>query len=622
MEIELLEIRDFLAHHPPFDALPEGELDDLPRHMEVRYLRRGGDFPPTGADGRWLHVVRSGAIELRDGNGRLCEKLGEGSLYSGDCQLADVDGPCPGVAAEDALLYLLPCERLEALRARVPEFDRHFSASVRERLQFALQRQQGGVGGDPSYMMAPVERLLKKQPVTASAGATIREVARLMTEEKVSSVVIMDGGALAGIVTDRDIRARCVAEGLDAALPVTAVMTREPHTIEHQSPVSEALLTMTRLRVNHLPVVERERLVGVLTSSDLAHHQSTSSPYIATQVRKAETVDDLVAASRRLPELMVQLAASSATALHIGEAVSTITDAITGRLLEMAEHDHGPPPVPYAWLAGGSQARREQSSHSDQDNALLLADDYRPGEHAGYFEELARRVTAGLDACGFYYCPGDAMASNPQWRQPVASWRRYFDNWIHRPEPKSLMLASIFFDLRVVHGDRDLFAPLHQHVLEETRKNRIFIAYMVSNALHHRPPLGFFRTFVLVHDGEHDDTLDIKHRGVVPITDIARVYALSEGLAAVNTTERLAAAGQSGALSSEGCDNLTDALEFIASLRIQHQARQIRRAQPTDNFMDPKRLSTLERDHLKDAFKVIQSIQETLANRYQAGRFG
>ncbi len=621
MEIELLEIRDFLAHHPPFDALAAGELDELPRHMEVRYLRRGGDFPPPGPNGHWLYVIRSGAIELRDDDGRLCEKLGEGALYTADCQLVDVSGPCPGVAAEDALLYLLPCERLEALRSRAPDFDRHFSASIRERLQFALRRQQGN-GSDPGYMMAPVERLLKKEPVTAAADATIRDVARLMTREKVSSVVIVAGDTLAGIVTDRDIRARCVAEGLDVGQPVTAVMTRKPHTLGRQSPVSEALLTMTRLRVNHLPIVEQGRLVGVLTSSDLAHHQSTSSPYVATQVRKAETVEDLVAASRRLPELVVQLASSSATALHIGEAVSTITDAITGRLLEMAEHDLGPPPVTYAWLAGGSQARREQSSHSDQDNALLLSDDYRPAEHGGYFEELARRVTAGLDACGFYYCPGDAMASNPRWRQPVAAWREYFDTWIRRPEPKSLMLASIFFDLRVVHGDRDLFAPLQRHVLEESRKNGIFIAYMVSNALHHRPPLGFFRTFVLVHDGEHDDTLDIKHRGVVPITDIARVYALSAGLAPVNTTERLAAAAHSGALSREGCENLTDALEFIASLRIQHQARQISRARPTDNFMDPKRLSTLERDHLKDAFKVIQTIQETLANRYQAGRFG
>ena len=620
MEIELLEIRDFLAHHPPFDALPGEELDQLPRQLEIRYLRRGNAFPPAGAEDGFLYIVRSGAIELRDDQGGLCEKLDEGALYAADCQLVDLTGSCAGSAAEDALLYLLPCQRLEALRRRAPAFDRHFSDSVRERLKHALERQRGSEPHQAGYMTLEVSDLVKKAPVTVETASTIRDAARLMTSQRVSSVMVMEDGRLVGLVTDRDVRARCVAEGLDAGRPVTAIMTRDPHTVERSAAVAEALMTMTRLRVNHLPVVDHGRLVGVLASSDLTRHQSTSSPYVATQVRKAETVEELVAASRRLPELMVQLAGASATALHVGEAVSAITDAITERLLEMAEQEQGPPPVPYVWLAGGSQARREQSSHSDQDNALLIADDMRP-EHADYFTDLARFVTDGLDACGFYYCPGDAMASNPEWRQPVSTWRGYFDTWINRPEPKALMLASIFFDLRVVHGDRDLFTGLQRHVLEQTRKNRIFIAYMVANALHHRPPLGFFRTFVLVHDGKHDDTLDIKHRGVVPITDIARVYALSEGLEAVNTTERLEAAGRTNALSSEGCENLRDALEFIASLRIQHQADQIRRGLQTDNFMDPKRLSKLEREHLKDAFKVIQSIQETLANRYQAGRF-
>jgi CBS domain-containing protein len=242
-------------------------------------------------------------------------------------------------------------------------------------------------------------------------------------------------------------------------------------------------------------------------------------------------------------------------------------------------------------------------------------------EHEQYFTTLANWVCDGLNACGFVYCPGEAMASNQEWRQPLRTWRQYFNDWITKPEPKALMLASIFFDLRPVHGEQKLYKRLQLEILNKTRDNGIFTAHMAANALTHRPPLGFFRRFVLIHDGEHDDTLDIKHRGIVPITDIARVLSLTSGINAINTTDRLKTAINLGALSEEMGENLIDALEFIASLRIRHQADQIRRGDKPDNYLAPDDLSALERKHLKDAFKVIEEMQGTMENRYQLGRF-
>ncbi|MEJ2694622.1 MAG: putative nucleotidyltransferase substrate binding domain-containing protein, partial [Candidatus Thiodiazotropha sp.] len=390
--------------------------------------------------------------------------------------------------------------------------------------------------------------------------------------------------------------------------------------IQENTLVVQALMTMTRLKVHHLPVMRDTEVVGMLTATDLARHQTTNSAFLATDVRKAETIEDLANISARLPELQFQLANSSATALHIGDAISSITDSLTARLIEMAEAELGPPPVPYVWMSGGSQARREQTSHSDQDNALLISDEMRP-EHADYFEMLAKRVTDGLNTCHFIYCPGEAMASNPKWRQTLSAWRKYFNTWVNKPDPMALMLSSIFFDLRPVYGEKELFHELQTEILDKTRGNGIFTAYMAANALQHRPPLGFFRTFVLIHDGAHDDTFDIKHRGIVPITDIARVFALSQGLKPVNTTERLLAAAETPILSREMCENLVDALEFIASIRINHQAEQIHQGIPTDNYLSPNDLSDLERRHLKDAFRVIQDMQETMDNRYQGGRF-
>jgi CBS domain-containing protein len=469
-------------------------------------------------------------------------------------------------------------------------------------------------------MIIQISDLLNRAPVTADPETSIRDAARIMTEARVSSLLVMDGERLAGMITDRDLRSRCIAEGRSLQEPVRSIMTERLHTTQADTLGFQALITMSRLNVHHLPVLDGGRVIGMLSTSDLVRFQSANAVYLVGDIHKAKDLDTLVAISSKVPELQVQLVMGGATSDHVGQAVSAVTDTITVRLLELAEARLGPPPVPYAWMAGGSQARREQSSHSDQDNALLIADHMKPTDDE-YFAALAKIVNDGLDACGYYYCPGDVMASNPKWRQPLRIWRKYFTNWIERPEPMALMLASVFFDLRALHDPEGMFGELHEHILEHSRENRIFIAYMASNALKHRPPLGFFRNFVLISGGDHDHTLDLKHRGTVPIVDLARVYALSAGIPEINTIERLKAGPRLQAVSRDGAANLIDALEFIGTLRMRHQARQLRRGDKADNYLSPDELSRLERGHLKDAFSLINTMQESLGQRYQAGRF-
>jgi CBS domain-containing protein len=620
MDVELIEIREFLASHAPFDRLPETTLEALPRRLSVRYLRRGSRFPPDDEDSPCLYLLRRGAVEMRDADGNLLSKLAEGDLYPSPCGFGESTAPVHGQTAEDTLAYLLPCTDLERLRADHAEFAEHFDASVSMRLRKALDTIKGEGGGGTALMTVQVRDLLGRELVHATPETSIEAAARIMSEARCSSLVITDGDGLDGIVTDRDLRNRCLAAGLPSTRPVGEIMTERLVTIDASTLGFEALIRMSRLNVHHLPVLDDGKVLGVLSTSDLVRVQSANAVYLVGDIRKADSVDTLVTISARLSELQIQLAASSATADQIGQAVSAVTDAITQRLLELAEAELGAPPVPYCWMAGGSQARREQSSHSDQDNALLIADHMKPDDDA-YFAALAERVNDALNACGYVYCPGDVMARNPKWRQPLRIWTKYFTTWIRRPEPMSLMLASVFFDLRAIHDPEGLLGELKERVLALSKADRIFIAYMAANALKHRPPLGFFRKFVLIHGGEHDQTFDIKHRGVVPIVDLARVYALSAGLEEINTLERLRAAGAAGALSKNGAANLVDAAELIGTLRMRHQAGQLKRGEAADNFLSPDELSPLERGHLKDAFSLINTMQESLGQRYQAGRF-
>ncbi len=621
MEIELLEIRDFIRRYSPFDVLDSSLLDSLPKKLTIRYFRRGQVFPEQGTvdAGSNLYIIRSGAIEFRDSDAQLIDKLAEGDIYSSqcscDCDAVKLDPTINGHAVEDSLVYMLTCDFLAQLRKKSAIFDRHFNRSINERLRDAVEYTHTENMRDLSAMKLEVSGLTDRLPVIVDEATSIQQAAKIMTEEQVSAILVTSNNKLTGLLTDRDIRSRCVAQGIALGQAVSVIMSSDLETVTDSTLLSEALLVMTRKQVQHLPLLKNNKPVGILTTSDVVRHLSTSPALIATDIVKANSVEALEKINTRLPELQLQLSLSSATAKHIGEVISSITDAITCRLLELAEAQYGATPVSYVWVASGSQARNEQTSHSDQDNALIISDDYQ-AEHAAYFKQLTKFVSDGLAACGYVYCPGNAMATNPEWCQPVNVWQQYFDKWIGNPEPKALMLSSIFFDLRAVYGDAELLTNLQSRVLKHTKGNQSFITNMVANALKHQPPLGFFRNFVMVHDDTHKNTLDLKIRGIVPIVDIARVLALKSGINAINTVDRLNAAFDSKVLSAEMRDNLIDALEFIASSRIRHQAEQIRSGVQVDNYVSPKELSGLEKSHLKDSFAIIKTMQQFFESRY------
>jgi CBS domain-containing protein len=368
----------------------------------------------------------------------------------------------------------------------------------------------------------------------------------------------------------------------------------------------------------HLPITSDGRLAGILTKTNLLRAHSRSAVYMIGEIHRYERVADMAHVVRQIPELLVALVEGGASAHKIGRIITSICDALTHRLIALAEARLGEPPVPYVWAACGSQGRQEQTGVSDQDNCLILGDSYDEAAHGAYFKEFATIISDGLNECGYYYCPGEMMATNKEWRQPLRQWQKYFRDWIDNPGPKAQMLASVMFDLRPIHGKRELFDSLQRETLEKARKNSIFIAHLLSNALTHTPPLGFFGTFSL-EGGEHRGTINLKLNGVVPVVDIARVYALEAAITEVNTHRRLEEGRSASVLSESGAADLLAAFEFIAMVRLRHQARQIRAGKKPDNYMAPDEISHLERDQLKKAFQVVKTIQAALSNARQIG---
>ena len=615
MDAEVREVRDFLAAHPPYNALPARVLDDLPSRLHVRYFRRGSVILELGQPNNSLFILRSGAVDIRRAGDELVERSESGTSFGTSSVLSRQPSQFRLVAIEDSLVLVMPGEVLFHLLATQPVVADFFGAGPPERMKRAVAEIRGDDSGR-IILKTRIADLLKRAPVTAAPSLSIQQAAQIMARERVSALVVAEADQIVGIMTDRDLRSKVVAAGLQGTLPIEQIMTRDPLTIPSSSLAFEAMLEMLGRNVHHLPVVDAGKLVGLVSSGDLMRLETANPVFLVGDIAKQTSAQRLAAITARVPRLVGQLVDQDASADEIHRLVTAISDATTRRLLQLAEAELGAPPVPYAWIVLGSQARHEHGLGSDQDHVLVLDDSVEPA-HDPYFAALAEQVTAGLELCGFPRCPGEVMATNPRWRQGLAAWKRDFHAWVLEPEATAVLHAQIFFDARAVDGRTELADALRADVLAITPNAQRFLGHLAAQAVERQPPIGFFRGFVLERHGEHQATLDLKSGGVHAVIELARVYALANGVTAVNTLERLQAVAALGALGTESLADLTDAFEFISYVRLRHQARQYDQGLVPDNHIAPDSLTSLEKKHLRDAFGIVRRLQQGLAFRYQ-----
>ncbi len=467
--------------------------------------------------------------------------------------------------------------------------------------------------------------LLARSLVTCQIGTPVREAARRMTEHDANSIVVLGEEREArGIITDSDLRRRVLGSGRSPEAAVEVVMSAPLVTIGDDSFFFEAMHAMLRHRVHHLVVVRAGVPCGVLADRDLVAALARGPLFVARQLDQARSLDQLAELTPARQLAVRVLFRSGASPYDLARITAETNDHLIRRVLTLVEEDLGPPPLPYCWLSLGSGGRREQTLKTDQDNALVYSDP--PLEladaSARYFGELAGRVVDALERCGFPRCHGELMGSNPKWCQPLDVWRGYFSRWVRRPEPEALYNAELFFDLRPTGGDSVLADTLWGDLAGWIPESPLFAQLLMRAALSHRPPLGLFRNFVVEQSGAHRGGFHVKARGLMPVVEAARAYALARGITDTNTVERLGALRDNGAINARDADDLIAAYQFIMGLRIRQHLEQLAGDLPLDDFIVPARLSRVERKTLKEHLQVIGELQSFIESRVMAGGAG
>jgi CBS domain-containing protein len=367
-------------------------------------------------------------------------------------------------------------------------------------------------------------------------------------------------------------------------------------------------------------VVRDGRLTGVLTNHDLMMLQGTSPLSFAKDLESQQTIESLIPLSLKINRIVELLLKEGAKASNITRIITELNDRLIRKVLEFAEKKFGDPPVPYCWVAFGSEGRKEQTFKTDQDNAIILADAATADSEetaARYFTEFSIFVKDSLLRCGFPECPADYMASNPRWRQPLRTWKRYLSAWVASPTTEALMHAVTFFDFRPVYGDFSLAEELRTHLTDLLKDQKLFLGHMANMIVKNAPPIGFFKSFVVEKSEEHRNELNLKVKCLAPLVDVVRLFALERGVRETSTLERIDVLRGVHAIVQEYADEFEHAFEFIMLLRMHHQYEQIVSGRDPDNFVNPDKLSNLEKRTIKDSFRFITKVQDMIIERYK-----
>jgi CBS domain-containing protein len=609
------DIVRFLLDHPPFDALGADRVQGVADAVELEQHPSGTTIISQGADPvQHLRVVRSGTIEIVY-DGTVLDLLGEGELFGHASMLSGLPTGFEARAAED-----VTCYRIDAEVARSLLSD---PAGLRFVARSLLERPGGRVPADdvdtrdPTH--EPVGALLRGPPIVCGPQTPIRDVVEGMNSGGATCAVVDLGDSTLGIVTDRDLRTRVLAAGLAGDAPASAAMSAPAYTCRPDRLGGDILLEMLDRGFRHFPVVSATgKVLGVVEDVDLVAAYSRSSFFLRQRIGRAQTIEELVGAGRELVPMVIAMHDARVAATNIMAVYSVVVDALTRRVLELEVGAAQQPFGSFAWLALGSQARREMVPSSDIDSAVVWFGDAQDVDVGPGLRSLAAEVVGDLEACGMRPDPHAASASNPAFVRSVSSWQGAVRSWIDDPaQEKALILASVLVDSRPVWGVHTGTPVADTFRLVEP--GSVLLRMLARFALSHRPPTGFLRGLVVEHGGEHRGRLDLKHGGVIPIVDLARWAGMAAGVTSASTIERLRAAGSAGTLPASDAQTLEDAFELIAALRMQHQIRQLRVGEPPDNYVDPAQLSDLTRSHLKEAFRAVASVQKRVAAELKAG---
>ncbi len=621
----------FLNRYPPFNLIKEESLTKIASQVQIMYLEKGDSVFDKGSNyHNHFYVVRDGSIYLYHSNETDKNIVGisdKGDIFGLRALITKENYKLTATANEESIVYAIPIETFESVTNRNVKIHRYLMTAFASNTHDPYTAEENGqifidYLPNRSDDIANLQTAnYTRTPIYCYADQTLKKAAKKMAKHKIGCIIIVDYNKHPmGIITNSDIKNKIGTGLYPISTSVTNIMSTPIITDKDGITVANAQLKMIQHNINHICITEdgspNSKTTGILTHHDILVTLGNSPAVILKGIRRAKRSKDLRGFRLKANTLLKNYLEQNIPLTHINHVISSINDAVTRRAIELAIKKMAtPPPVKFSWICIGSQGRKEQLLFTDQDNGLIFEDvpEDKYLSTQSYFLKLAKYITKTLHVIGFEYCQADMMASNPEWCKSISQWNALFSDWIVNPNEKSILLSSIYFDYSHIYGDKTLVDSLTENIYNTLGDTSRFYSILAKDAMKNPPPLGFFKQFIVEHNGEQKNLFNIKYRALMPLIDAARVLALSKKIKNVNNTyERFEKLAEMEPNNKELF--LSCAYSFKALLKF--KTKQGILHSNSGKFIELSSLTKEEQLKLKRCFKPIQEIQESLKLRF------
>lgn len=624
----------------PFNQLAAQDFERIASTTTVKKFPRNYHIfnqndPFTG----YLYIISSGSVEItiltqngeeivvdyrRPGQHFGCTPLFTDEKYTGGAR-----------AVTDLKCYLVPSTAIRDVAERAPLLRQFFNDAIVEQVRHLYadivtnHSKQALIKLESYPFQKRLSEIMSSPAITCSVTATAREIAAIMIQNSVRSLMVIDENEqMAGIVTCRDIMAKALApKGVDPdTIYAKNLMEAQPKTMPPSTYMYEAMAFMVGRRLKHMPIVENGVLLGMVTMSDLIQHRTQKTMLLLGNIEEAKTLDELKHIHALLLNIADGLLDESRSAIQIMETLSYIHHGLLKRtydlcFTQMLDSGYSAPRIKHCFLIMGSGGRREMLLGPDQDNGFIYEDfpDSEQEEVDAFFIPFADKLTHALDYVGYPLCEGDVMVSNPVWRGRLSDWRKRVADWAENPEPHKVRYSSIFFDFTPLAGAAELAHALQSIVFQAVRRSPSFLYQVMQLNLTHRVPVGLFGRFITEKKEPDTGTLSLKKGGLIYIVDCIRMFSLEREIRALSTLERLDSLTGERVFSVETAEQIRVAFETLSFMRVRNEIKLLKEGKDPSSNIDPNALSKGEQELLRNSFQTVSKLQSTTRNHFGKG---
>ncbi len=632
-------VAQFLKDFPPFDLLNKTQLVDIASQVTIKYVEKNQIiFKQNEPTANHFYCIHKGAVSLNEDESNKSfwvDTYDEGDVFGLRPLFAHEPYRFTAIAQEECILYAIPIHAFKPIaesNRKIGKFLIESFASLTDKPYNKEHKFRESDDDIDSQLINTSEDLFEMQPakmvktvITSAKDKPIQLVAEIMTKHGIGSIIVAENGIPIGIATDKDIRTKVATGKIGITEPISSIMSSPVICYRNGITIAQAQISLMKHKIGHLCITEdgtpNSKIVGIISEHDIIVTRGSNPSVLMKAIKRSNSTKELKRIREKIMVLLKGYIFQNIPMTHISKILFELNDATVKRIIERSIEKLGEePPVKFAWMSLGSQGRKEQLLHTDQDNAIVFENvtEDKLQDTRTYFLALSKIVTKRLNAIGFDYCPAEMMASNPKWCLSLNEWKNQFTRWTTNTGEDEILLCSIFFDYDITYGDVTLTNTLADHIFEITKNNTLFLTKLGASALRNASPLGFFRQFLVESDGEHKDFFDLKKRAMMPITDAGRLLALYYQLKNIsNTAERFEKIAELNPENQELFLSCSYASKALLKFRTKHGLLN----NDSGRYINLEVLTKEEKMKLKRCFKTISSVQEYIKLTFNLSHF-